>query len=77
MQPDQTATEFPQSQPLLATPLAGVSERAAHGQIACAGDVLLRVVIRAGAISHGRRRRFIAARSGPSLMYVGRRTDGS
>ncbi|MFM0529497.1 hypothetical protein PQR11_31465 [Paraburkholderia strydomiana] len=33
MQPDQTATEFPQSQPLLATPLAGVSEGAAHRQI--------------------------------------------
>ncbi|CAD6552485.1 hypothetical protein LMG28727_05372 [Paraburkholderia kirstenboschensis] len=33
MQPDQTATEFSQSQPLLATSLAGVSERAPHRQI--------------------------------------------
>jgi hypothetical protein len=39
MQPDQTATEFPQAQPLLASPLAGVSERAAHRQIGLLAQV--------------------------------------
>ncbi|WOD14971.1 hypothetical protein [Paraburkholderia kirstenboschensis] len=33
MQPDQTATDFSQSRPLLATPLAGVSERAPRRQL--------------------------------------------